>query len=197
MQKGIGFQSISSVVKKYWWIIALLMVFGGGWGFMSSRTTTSYEAISRIYINKENSNNDGQITIYNSENDRFWQNVGSFSKTSQFEDAMTNKFSDFRTSALTIDNTNGSNIFSFKYSGSDLSRGVQITNYAVKQVSKDLKKYVQEDVTIKVIDKASTRNAEKIIVSNKKSHTLTGAIYGFILGFVVSALHYLIFKNKK
>lgn len=198
MQNGVGFQSISKIVKKYWWVIVALIIIGGAWGALTAKRNVSYEATARIYVDKADSaKKSDQIIVYNSDSDRFWQNIGSLGKTDRFNRKMSTEFSDFKSNALSIDNTNGSNIFSFKYADSTAKKSAKVANYAVKQVSKELEYYSDEPLTIKVIDRATTKEASQIVLSNKKSHTLMGVIYGFIIGFIVSAIHFLIFNKKK
>ncbi|MCT1215313.1 hypothetical protein EFM09_01810 [Latilactobacillus curvatus] len=196
MDNGIGFQSIFTVVKKYWWVIALTFVIGAGAGLMTAKTNVSYESMAKIYVDKgfrEDKNGNG---LNDNDNDRFWQSINAITKTDKFKQQMLKQVKQFNPEQLSIDSNNGTNIIAVKYSGSDITDNVKVVNQATKQIKTDFLKLSTKNTQMTTIDHASKKTSQKIIFSNKKTNMLMGAIYGIIIGFVISALHFILARKK-
>lgn len=196
MDNGIGFQSVLTVIKKYWWVIILTFIIGAGIGITTAKTSVSYESIAKVYVDKgfiEDKNGNG---LNDNDNERFWQSINAITKTNKFKQQMLAKNDTFNVEKLSIDSNNGTNIVAIKYTGNDVKENVKIANQATAILKSDFIKLDTKNTKITIIDKATKKTSQMIPFSNKKTNMLMGAIYGVIIGFIVSALHFILTRKK-
>lgn len=197
MDNGIGFQSVLTVIKKYWWVIILTFIIGAGIGITTAKTSVSYESIAKVYVDKgfiEDKNGNG---LNDNDNERFWQSINAITKTNKFKQQMLAKNDTFNVEKLSIDSNNGTNIVAIKYTGNDVKENVKIANQATAILKSDFIKLDTKNTKITIIDKATKKTSQMIPFSNKKTNMLMGAIYGVIIGFIVSALHFILTRKKQ
>lgn len=196
MDNGIGFQSVLTVIKKYWWVIILTFIIGAGIGITTAKTSVSYESIAKVYVDKgfiEDKNGNG---LNDNDNERFWQSINAITKTNKFKQQMLAKNDTFNVEKLSIDSNNGTNIVAIKYTGNDVKENVKIANQATAILKSDFIKLDTKNTKITIIDKATKKTSQMTPFSNKKTNMLMGAIYGVIIGFIVSALHFILTRKK-
>lgn len=196
MDNGIGFQSVWTVVKKYWWVITITIIIGGGFGFLTAKTSVSYESVAKVYVDKgfvEDKNGNG---LNDGDNDRFWQSINAVARTNKFKQQMLDKVDSFNGEQLTIDSNNGTNVIAVKYASDDVTNNVKVVNQATKLIKKDFLKLNTKNTKMTVIDKATKKTSQTINFSNKKTNVVMGVIYGLIVGFIVSALHFILTRKK-
>ncbi|WP_413476751.1 hypothetical protein [Latilactobacillus fuchuensis] len=196
MDNGIGFQSVLTVIKKYWWVIILTFIIGAGIGISTAKTSVSYESIAKVYVDKgfiEDKNGNG---LNDNDNERFWQSINAITKTNKFKQQMLAKNDTFNAEKLSIDSNNGTNIVAIKYTGNDVKENVKIANQATAILKRNFIKLDTKNTKMTIIDKATKKTSQTIPFSNKKTNMLMGAIYGVIIGFIVSALHFILTRKK-
>lgn len=196
MDNGIGFQSVLTVIKKYWWVIILTFIIGAGIGISTAKTSVSYESIAKVYVDKgfiEDKNGNG---LNDNDNERFWQSINAITKTNKFKQQMLAKNDTFNAEKLSVDSNNGTNIVAIKYTGNDVKENVKIANQATAVLKRDFIKLDTKNTKMTIIDKATKKTSQTIPFSNKKTNMLMGAIYGVIVGFIVSALHFILTRKK-
>jgi len=130
------------------------------------------------------------------DNDRFWQSINAVARTNKFKQQMLDKVDSFNGEQLTIDSNNGTNVIAVKYASDDVTNNVKVVNQATKLIKKDFLKLNTKNTKMTVIDKATKKTSQTINFSNKKTNVVMGVIYGLIVGFIVSALHFILTRKR-
>lgn len=196
MENGVGFKSVGVVFKKYWWVIFVTIIIGGVVGIMTAKSTVSYETTARLYVNKGYIEDKKGNGVFDNDIERFWQSINSLSKTQSFKKAMTKKVRDYSNDNLLIDSSNGSKVMAVKYTGTTQAKSIKGAKYATELLREEVLKYDDENSKLVVIDHASKDTTSTIGFSNKKTNAIMGIIYGAVLGFILSAIHFIVTRRK-
>lgn len=196
MENGVGFKSVGVVFKKYWWVIFVTIIIGGVVGIMTAKSTVSYETTAKLYVNKGYIEDKKGNGVFDNDIERFWQSINSLSKTQSFKKAMTKKVRDYSNDNLLIDSSNGSKIIAVKYTGITQAKSIKGARYATELLREEVRKYDDENSKLVVIDHASKDTTARIGFSNKKTNAIMGIIYGAVLGFILSAIHFIVTRRK-
>ncbi|ANY13246.1 hypothetical protein LOX60_08855 [Latilactobacillus curvatus] len=196
MENGVGFKSVGVVFKKYWWVIFVTIIIGGAVGIMTAKSTISYETTAKVYVNKGYVEDKKGNGIFDNDVERFWQSINSLSKTQSFKKAMTKEVRDYSSDNLLIDSSNGSKVIAVKYTGATQAKSIKGAKYATELLKKEVIKYDDEKSKLVVIDQASKDTTATIGFSNKKTNSIMGIIYGAVLGFILSAIHFIVMRRK-
>ncbi|MDO1605240.1 hypothetical protein Q2T76_04120 [Lactobacillus sp. YT155] len=197
MEQGLSFQTIMKFFKKTFWIFLAFIILGGVYGFIKSTQSTEYIVRGQIYVGQKVDTlgvNNGKLSVID---DKAITSISDLSTSNSFVNEITDKYPDFDVDNLTVGSSDNSNLITVKYKDTKENKdNVKMVNYVMKSLVPFVNKY-NDNLQLKQVDKATKKSASLSVLSNKKSKTVMGMLYGVILGFIVSCIYYFFFNNKK
>lgn len=206
MNTLVSFKMLIQTFRKYLITVILLVVIGAVLGFVIDKfaVTPHYESTTTVVVNREDKGEYGTLAEALTQNQADTQMLTTYkdlltkpvildSVRANLSKAQQNAVGEDLSSAVTVDNTANSRVFTITVRTNDAKVSAVVANKIVATFKSKIGGIVDNAKSISVVEKAVA--AKSPSSSQKKLFVLGGALLGLLIGFCI-ALSDLLFSNK-
>lgn len=198
MDKELSFSHIRGLIKKIWLIVFLGFLIGavaGGAMFKLGKQKQNYTASASLFVDRKFAVDQNGNGFYDEDAGRFFGDYLSFIEYPTFIKELEEKYPGYQEQNLDKKYPNFSNVLELTYQSTDKVEAMGVVNALVEQIKKNSDELMAEKGSVTVIKEPTEENLIVSPIGSLSSRVLMGAIYGLIIGLILSFIKVLFIKK--